>query len=115
MTKSRTMLTLAALATGLWACSSGNSTTTQASVEFKLSAPLCGGLTPFGLTFLVDSVRVGDDSLHDASVSPPYAITPGSHRLSAILSNNPTKLALDTVAVIPADSVFVQTVGLYCS
>jgi hypothetical protein len=84
-----------------------------AHVNFRMESLLCGPSQKFALTFFIDQIAVGTDSLHDGQISAIFTTSPGSHHLSATI---PRVISTgDTTVVVKADSTFTGRVNVYCS
>ena len=96
----------------LAACTS--STPKATSVQFLVQSPFCGP-HDYAMQFSIDSVLVGTDTLKDKETSAQFPTTSGVHRLGARLTTVFPGLKMDTVVIIPADTVFTQIFDIYCS
>ena len=84
-----------------------------ATVKFRMESLLCGPSQKFALTFFIDQIVAGTDSLHDGQFSGVFSTTPGSHHLSAKI---PGWISTgDTTVVLKADTTFTGRVNVYCS
>jgi len=86
----------------------------ETSVQFLVQSPFCGP-HDYAMVFSIDSVQVGVDTLKDKERSQLFVTTSGAHRLSARLTTVFTGLKMDTLVMVPADTVFTQVFDIYCS
>ena len=106
---------LAGVAIALFACSSTRPDEAEASVYFRLDAPLCSMALP--VRFSIDGALVGVDTFR-VNVSNPhlttraFTATAGRHVLSA---NAFAGTWPDTTVRLQAGAALTDTLSFYCS
>ena len=102
-------MTMAIVAAAALSCHHATAPKT-AKVQWKLDAPLCGGLT---FRFEIDHVEVGTVMLSHNGTTPLYSTSVGEHSLSTNFTSGGTYR--DTTVTLRGGQTYTDVVSFYCS